>query len=131
MNTYATFDRSQFPLIVVTFTGEKETPENFEVYLDGLLANYKRKEAFALVFDASDAPPPNLKYQQKQASWMKAHKALIQQYCKGVAYALPGIFLRNILKLIFKIQKNPVPFKVFASKEVGIAWAKAQLANPA
>ncbi|MFT7001948.1 MAG: hypothetical protein ACJAVW_002984, partial [Spirosomataceae bacterium] len=34
MNLYATFDRSEFPVISIHFTGEKETKENFQLYLD-------------------------------------------------------------------------------------------------
>ena len=124
MTNYADFDRSTFPLITVTFTGTKETPENFKSYLDGLLANYDRKEQFSLVFDASKASTPNPAYQQKQARWMKENESLIKTYCKGVAYVIPNPLLRGVLKFIFAVQKNPVPFKVVAKKEDGIQWAK-------
>lgn len=124
MTNYADFDRSNFPLIVVTFTGAKETDENFAVYLDGLHANYDPKKNFSLVFDATKAASPNLKYQQRQAKWMKEHEDLIQTYCLGVAYVMPNIVLRTVLKMIFAIQNNPVPFKVFGELEEGMAWAK-------
>jgi hypothetical protein len=124
---YATFDRTGFPVIIVAFTGEKETPENFQEYLDGLYQNYDRKEPFSLVFDAKDAPTPSPTYQAKQATWMKAHETLIQTHCRGVAYVMPNAFMRNVLKLIFKIQDNPVPFKVFANREEGIDWASQQM----
>jgi hypothetical protein len=123
MNDFAQFDRSAFPLITVTFTGEKETPENFEQYLKGLYQNYERKQPFSLVFDATNAPVPNLTYQQKQATWMNKHKELIETYCRGVAYVMPNLILRNVLKVIFGLQRNPVPFKVFSSLEEGTEWA--------
>lgn len=127
MKPYATFDRTQFPLIQVTFTGEKETPENFTAYLEGLHQNYDRQAPFALVFDATDAPTPNPSYQKKQADWMKTHDELIRTYCRGVAYVVPGLVLRNVLKLIFKMQRNPVPFEVFGDLVEGRKWAEAQL----
>jgi hypothetical protein len=123
MSTYASFDRSTFPLITITFTGEKETPESFEQYLDGLYQNYERQEPFSLVFDATKAPSPSLTYQQKQAAWMNKHKELIETYCRGVAYVIPNLILRNILKVIFGLQRNPAPFKVFSSVEEGKNWA--------
>ncbi len=129
MTNFATFDRSGFPIIIVTFTGEKENPDNFQHYLDGLLQNYDRKEPFVLVFDATHAPTPNPTYQQKQAKWMKAHEDLIKTYCRGVAYVMPNLLLRNVLKLIFGIQKNPVPFKVFGDLESGINWAEEAMDN--
>ena len=117
MNKYANFDRSEPPLISIYFTGAKETDENFSAYLNGLAKNYEAKVPFSLIFELSEAPLPQLKYQLKQAAWMKENKELIQQYCYGVAYVIPGKVLRGVLKFIFSIQKNPVDFKVFSSYE--------------
>lgn len=128
MNNYAHFDRSTFPLIVVRFSGVRETDENFAAYLDGLYENYNSKKPFALVFDATEAANPNLKYQQRQAKWMKTHEALIKEYCLGVAYVMPNTLLRIALRLIFGIQNNPVPFKVFAKLEDGKNWAEELIA---
>lgn len=124
MNLYATFDRSDFPVISIHFTGEKETKENFELYLQELGNNYERKEKFALVFELSNAPLPNVKYQLQQAAWMKENEPLIKTYCYGVAYVIPGMVMRNVLKFIFSVQQNPVQFKVFSIYEEGEAWAK-------
>lgn len=123
MNLYADFDRSEFPVISIHFTGEKETKENFELYLQELGNNYERKEKFALVFELTNAPLPNVKYQLKQAAWMKESEPLIKKYCYGVAYVIPGAIMRNVLKFIFSIQKNPVQFKVFSTFEEGEVWA--------
>ncbi|MDP5139708.1 MAG: STAS/SEC14 domain-containing protein [Spirosomaceae bacterium] len=125
MNLYATFDRSEFPVISIHFTGEKETKENFELYLQELGNNYERKEKFALVFELTNAPLPNVKYQLKQAAWMKENEPLIKKYCYGVAYVIPGMVMRSVLKFIFSVQQNPVRFEVFSTFEEGEAWAKS------
>lgn len=127
MELYARFDRSELPLISIYFTGEKETNDNFNLYLDELSKNYETKENFSLIFELSKAPVPNLKYQLKQANWMKENKDLIQTYCKGVAYVIPGKLLREVLKFIFKVQKNPVDFKVFSSYAAAKKWAQAKI----
>ena len=124
MKLYATFDRSSFPLITIHFTGEKENQENFNLYLEELGKNYEQKEPISLIFELTNAPVPNLSYQLKQASWMKENDELIKTYCRGVAYVIPSAILRNVLKFIFSIQKNPVPFKVFSTFEDGETWAK-------
>lgn len=124
-NSYASFDRSEFPVVTVTFTGATETKENFHQYLNGLFHNYDRKEEFSLIFDASLASSPNPKYQKMQAEWMKDHEKLVKTYCKGVAYVVPSPFLRGILKIIFGIQKNPVPFQVFRDMKPARQWAKS------
>jgi hypothetical protein len=124
---FATFHRDEFPLIEIRFTGEKETSENFQAYLDGLEANYERKERISLIFDASAALPLNPVYQLKQANWMKKHDDLIRKYCVGVAYVIPGALLRNTLKLIFKLQSSPTTFKVFRKHSDARAWARGLL----
>lgn len=124
---YATINREEAPLITIKFTGQKATTATFAAYLKELEKNYESKSAIALVFDARKALDLNPIYQLKQAQWMAQNKTLIKQYCKGVAYVIPQTFLRNVLGLIFKIQPNPVPFKVFKTMAEGESWAKEQL----
>lgn len=124
MNLYATFDRSEFPVVSIHFTGEKETEANFQLYLDELGNNYEKREQFALIFELSKAPLPNMKYQLKQAAWMKENEPLIKKYCYGVAYVIPSAVMRNVLKFIFSVQQNPVEFKVFSTYEEGKTWAE-------
>jgi hypothetical protein len=124
---YATVNRENAPLVTITFTGARANPQNFANYLGELKWNYEAKEEIALVFDARKALDLNPIYQLKQAQWMAQHKALIKQYCKGVAYVIPNAFLRNVLGLIFKIQPNPVPFAVCETIEEGEEWAWEKL----
>lgn len=124
---YAEFHREKAPIIRIEFTGEKANAENFAEYLQGLKDNYAQQQTIALVFDARRALDLNPLYQLKQAQWLRQNKSLIEKYCRGVAYIIPNDFLRNILVLIFKIQPNPVPFKVFGTLKAGMAWADEQL----
>ena len=127
MKPYAIFDREKLPIVTIYFTGEKENDENFQVYLNELEKNYAREEMFSLIFELTNAPLPKMKYQLQQAEWMKQNKQTIQTYCHCVAYIIPGLLMRNILKFIFSIQKNPVPFKVFSTLEEGEAWTRAYM----
>jgi hypothetical protein len=124
---YAKFDQTKAPLIIIEFTGEKANAQNFAHYLRSLEENYARKEQIALVFDARKALDLNPLYQMKQAYWLRQNKALIERYCQGVAYVVPNSFLRTMLGLVFKIQPNPVPFKVFSNLDAGLVWAASQL----
>lgn len=124
MNQYATFDRSEFPIITINFTGNSENDENFQDYLNGLEKNYTFEKQFSLIFELTKAPIPKVSYQLKQAHWMKANEDKIKTYCRGVAYIIPSAIMRNVLKFIFSIQKNPVPFKVFSTLEEGKVWAE-------
>ncbi|MEQ8520454.1 MAG: STAS/SEC14 domain-containing protein [Cytophagales bacterium] len=119
---YVSFDRSQYPLIKMTFTGEAANDESFAAYLKGLKDNYKRKEKIALLFDASNAGLPSLKYQKQMAGWMKENNTLIKKYCIGIAYVVPQAMIRGALRVIFKIFNNPVPFEVFDNEEKAKGW---------
>ena len=122
---FATFDRDTFPIITITFTGEKATRANFGEYLDELSANYDRKVPFALVFDASQSLSLNPIYQKQQADWMKQNEALIVSYCRGSAFVIPGAMMRNILKMIFAISRHPVPFRVFSTVVEARQWTSS------
>ena len=127
MSVYAEFDRSQRPLITIHFTGAPADTDNFSTYLAELAHNYEKKEPFALVFELSKAPIPGLSYQLQQAAWMKEHDDLIRQYCMGVAYVIPGTLMRGVLKSIFKVQKQPVPYTVVATFDKGKEWAHSTI----
>jgi hypothetical protein len=127
MKRYATVDSTSFPLILVRFTGEKATDENFPLYLKEVEAAYDRKNRIGILFDATQAPFPGLKYQKMQAQWLKDHKSLMQNYCAGTAYVIPNTLIRNVLKGIFALQKQPVPYRVCGEIEEGEEWLKIQI----
>ena len=124
MKRYAVVDSSQFPLIQVRFTGAKATEENFPLYLKEVEAAYDRENRIGILFDASHATFPGLKYQKMQARWLKDHKQLMENYCAGTAYVIPNALIRNVLKAIFALQKQPVPYAVCGEIEEGEAWLR-------
>lgn len=127
MTLFAHIDQSDFPLVIVTFTGVKPTEENFQAYLDELTEVYKKGETFMIVFDASQAVLLSLKYQRKQAQWITDHLGLIQEFCLGTAFVIPNDIIRTVLKAIFSIQQQPDPYEIFATLDAGMAWAKSRL----
>ncbi len=126
MQKYATFDATQFPVVVVTFTGVAATDDNFEAYLNQLHDAYERETPFAYLFDAGEAVLPGLKYQRMQAQWLKDHRKLMQSYCRGTAYHIPNPIIRTALKGIFAFQQQPVPYKIAGSFEEALQWCKNQ-----
>lgn len=126
-NAYTEFDTREFPLVVIGFTGNDPTDENFQAYLDETYHLYDRQEPLAIVFDATHAPLPGFKYQKMQADWLKRHEELMRSYCVGTAYVIPNPLVRGILKAIFAIQKQPVPYEVVSSREEAKSWAQQRL----
>ncbi|SMG20762.1 SpoIIAA-like [Marivirga sericea] len=122
MKPYAKIDSSQMPIVTVSFTGEKSTDENFQLYLDEVESCYDDRKTIAIIFDASKATIPKLSHQKKQASWLNQHWKLMQNYCLGTAYVIPSTAIRAVLKMIFSFQNQPVPYKIVSKMEEAHDW---------
>jgi len=125
MDPYAIIDELGFPLVRITFTGNKSTDDNFQIYLDQTKACYRHGKKLAMIFDASRATIPALSHQKMQANWLKENNNLMQEYCLGTAYVIPNTAIRGILKLIFSFQTQPVPYKIFQTYEEASTWVNA------
>ena len=130
MNKYAEIDSSKFPIIKVVFSGEAANDENFPHYLNEVKQCYSSKQPLAIIFDASKAVMPGIKYQKMQAQWLKENERLMKNYCKGTAYVIPNRIIRNVLSAIFAFQKQPVPYQVCRSNAEADKWVKSQLGMP-
>lgn len=119
---YAIVDTSKFPIVVVTFTGKKATLENFTLYLEELISIYEVQEKLALIFDATTAIVPGLKFQKLQADWLKENESLMKNYCIGTAYVIPNFLIRGVLNIIFSFQRQPVPYTICLALEEANKW---------
>ncbi|MBZ9651759.1 STAS/SEC14 domain-containing protein [Psychroflexus montanilacus] len=128
-NSYATVDQTAFPLINVTFTGEKSTNANFKAYLKDLEDCYFSQQKLAIVFDATQAVIPKFSHQKLQAKWLKQNTTLMKEYCLGTAYVIPSKTIQWVLKMIFLLQKQPVPYEVFSTYKEAQVWTWKQLQN--
>ena len=129
MSLYADIDKSKFPLVTVTFTGVSSTDENFEEYLQGLKSLYDSKTDLAIIFDARHANLPSIKHQKQQAKWLSQNEELLRTFCKGTAYVITSIAVRAILKMIFSITAQPVPYRIFSNMDGAESWVRKKLAN--
>ncbi len=127
MTKYAEIFTDNFPQVKVVFTGEAPSPENFTNYLDELKHIYAQKQNLVILFDATKALMPGTTYQKMQADWIKENLELMKSYCLGTAYIVPNLLIRNVLKAIFKFQKQPVPYVVCAQVTEAELWLTNQL----
>lgn len=125
--SYATVDQTSFPLITVTFTGEKSSNANFKAYLKELDDCYFIQQKLAFIFDATNASVPRLSHQKMQAKWLKENSVLIQEYCKGTAYVIPNKTIQWVLKMILLLQNQPVPYEVFSTYKDAQIWIWNQI----
>jgi len=82
---YVNIQYGEYPTLWITFTGESATKENFEAYLKRLAQAYEKQEKIALIFDARRARFPRLRYQLRQAQWLRENNETIRMYCQGTA----------------------------------------------
>lgn len=125
--SYAKVDQSAFPLITVTFTGEKSTNANFKAYLKELDDCYFAQQKLAIVFDATHAVVPKISHQIAQAKWLKENSTLMKEYCYGTAYVIPNKTIQWVLKMIFLLQKQSVPYEIFSTYKEAQVWIWNQI----
>lgn len=126
-SAYTVFDDREFPLVIISFTGNKPTEANFNDYLDKTFRLYDREEDLVLIFDATHAKVPGYKYQKMQADWLKQHESLMKTHCRGTAYVIKNSLVRNVLKAIFALQKQPVPYTIVSNLDEARSWAQDKL----
>ena len=126
---YASIETEEFPYVVVTFTGNAANQENFSLYLSELKEIYDKKKEVTILFDASKAVFPGISFQKKQATWLTENEKLMKDYCLGTAYVIPNLIIRNVLKTIFKFQKQPVPYYVSSEFSEAEDWLNERLNN--
>ena len=127
MKKYAIIETKEFPIVNVTFTGENANDDNFILFLEEVKQSYDLQNKIALIFDATNAIVPAFKYQKMQANWLKDNQQMIKDFCVGTAYVIPNIIIRSVLKAIFAIQSQPVPFLVCSNITEAENWVKIQL----
>jgi hypothetical protein len=119
-------DRSTWPVVTVTFL-DRPTDEEFEAYLRELEALYENEEPFGLVFDARNAAYLPRSYRQRQADWIDANRDMIERYLAGTAYVIDSVLLRNVLRAIFALQEQPVPYTVEGAMQDAYDWVGRRL----
>ncbi|MFK7949092.1 MAG: STAS/SEC14 domain-containing protein [Saprospiraceae bacterium] len=130
MKPYAVVNREAFPIVMVTFTGEKATAENFRHYLYELFLSYNERKPFSVIYITTNKltlPIPSSQFQQEQIEWMESHEKLIKKYCRNVVYIAPHFVIKTFLKIFLYFQKHPVPYKVIGLIKDGEDWIKKQL----
>ncbi len=129
MKKYATVDSRKNPIFEVVFTGEQANDDNFPFYMQEVKDVYEQQKKVVIIFDASNAVMPALKYQKIQADWLKENEQLMKDYCLGTAYIIPNLIIRNVLKTIFTFQKQPVEYLICKNSEDANVWVNEKLAT--
>ena len=90
---------------------------------------YSRKKDLSIIFDARKATLPSLRHQKMQAKWLEENRDDLKTHCRGTAYVITKIAVRSILKMIFSITPQPVPYKIVSNMEDAENWCTEKLAQ--
>jgi len=123
---YFVMDRSTWPVVEVKFIDDA-TDDEFNRYLSALESLYEQDEPFGLLFDARDANYLPGKYRRRQAEWIADNETMIRDQLTGTAYVITSSILRGILRTIFSIQKQPVPYTVVGTMDEARDWLADRL----
>ncbi len=129
MKKYAIIDDSNLPALQINFTGHQPCPENFRVYLEDLTKAYENKPGFVAVFDAQNAPYPDLTCQKMMADWLKKNKEMIAEKCLGTAYIMEDEKLKAVLDVVLSMQSQPVPYRIFSNLQEAKIWTEHLIAK--
>ena len=101
---FATFDRTYFPIVKVTFNGSPQSDDDFEQFLNQWLQLYEEKEEFMFYFDTINVSNPEIKYGLKMSQFIKKLKKQELQYLQKSFIIINNDMVKWILEFIFLIQ---------------------------
>jgi hypothetical protein len=127
MHRYAEVDTTDHPMVIVTFTGQKATEENFSLYLKEVEQCYQNKDKIVIIFDGRKATFPGLRFQRMQAEWLKKNQAMVATLCMGTIYIISSIWISLALRMILFLQPQPTEFTIVSSLSQAMNWAVEKL----
>ncbi len=121
------FDDGRLPLLLkVHFKIGVPTDAEFEAYLARYDTYLRQWERFSVMFvTAPSMPMTKPRHAKMQATWMKAHEALIRQRVRGAAFVLPSPVARGVLRAILRMQGMPTAHAVFRDEGEAVAWIES------
>ena len=109
---FATFDKTQFPIVKVTFSETIIDNTDFENFLKEWLQLYDNREYFSFVFDTKNVGLINPKYSILMSLFIRQLKTRDIQYLKSSHIYVYNNFVNHLLDLIFFIQKPVAPVHI-------------------
>jgi len=111
--------------VLSTFVFEGElTDEEFDRYIERLEELIGRKTEYVVVVEATRSKAMNSRQARKMAEWTKRHATALRTYCRGIAFVIPSLFVRGILRAIWAMQSPPYPHTVVETTAEALEWLR-------
>jgi hypothetical protein len=122
-------ERTSGVLSTFVFEGEL-SDEEFDGYIARLEELITRRTPYVVVVEATRSKAMSGKQARKMADWTKLRAEELRTYCRGIAFVIPSLFVRGILRAIFTMQPPPYPSKVVETTEQALEWLRPRAPGP-
>jgi len=102
---WCVIDKSNFPIIKISFNSEKQVEEEFDQFLEEWLNLYKEEKDFFFIFDTCQLGMMNVKYAYKMSKFIKELKKKERQYLKKSLIIVKNQYISFLLNIVFNITK--------------------------
>ena len=102
---WAYFDKTNFPLVKVTFSESIDAEEDFNLFLKEWLQLYQDKKEFSFIFDTKNVGMVNISYCFKIKKFMTKLREFPKQYLQKSLIIVYSSYVKYLLNFIFKLTK--------------------------
>ena len=102
---WCVIDKTNFPIIKISFNSEKQVEEEFDEFLGEWLKLYDEEKEFYFIFDTCDLGMMNVKYAYKMSKFIKELKKRDKQFLKKSLIILKNQYISFLLNIVFSITK--------------------------
>ena len=127
MEAISTIDKSMLPIVIVKFSKEEATEEQFDEHLNRMYKMYSEHDKVLVVFDTSQAKYLSSALRIKQGKWLKKHHQLLRETIIAAVYVSRSFIMKTILKGIFLVHAPDWERKVVTDVDNGLKWANEKL----
>jgi hypothetical protein len=110
---FAVFDRTNFPIVKVTFNEGPNSDEEFDDFLNQWIQLYSEMNDFTFLFETMEMKNPHIKYAIKMSQFIKRLKNNDHQYLQKSIILINNNKIKYLLDFIFMIQSPVAPIYIY------------------
>ena len=107
-------DKSNFPIVKISFSPEKQIEAEFDEFLKEWLKLYEEKREFYFIFDTRQLSLLNTKYAYKMSAFIKELKKRDKQYLKKSIVIVKNKYIQVLLNIVFSLTKPVADVYLFS-----------------
>ena len=113
-------DKTNFPIVKISFSADKQVEEEFDKFLDDWLQLYEDKQEFYFIFDTCSLGLLNVKYAYKISKFIKELKKRDKQYLNKSIVIVKNKYISFLLNIVFSVTKPVADVYLFDNKSDAI-----------